>query len=164
MLNIVHNQYLLEPSHSCKHAYSRYISNYEILEKSPCLRLCNTFQENLLRFRQWKVKGYTKKFTVRSFVSANAIGLNEREKKTEIIGIKLDDRIARVHPMTFSSRHVHTYLLATIARVHTCYKRFVTFSKATSRPGSPTFSHLVASILGVRLHMHGMQPLTDKHA
>lgn len=132
--------------------------------KNHLVCACNTFQENLLRFRRWKIKGYVKKFTVRSFVSANAVGLNEREKRTEIIEIKLDDRIARVHPMTFSSPHVHTYLLATIARVHTCYKRFVTFSKATSRPGSPTFSHLVASILGVRLHMHGMQPLTDKHA
>ena len=71
--------------------------------------------------------------------------------------------MARVHPMTFSSRHVHAYLLATIARVHTCYKRFVTFPKVTSRPESPTFSHLGASILGVRLHMHGMQPLTDKN-
>lgn len=43
------------------------------------------------------------------------------------------------------------------------YERFVTFSKTTSRPGSPTFSHLRASILGVRLHMHGMLLLTDKH-
>lgn len=43
------------------------------------------------------------------------------------------------------------------------YERFVTFSKTTSRPGSPTFSHLCASILGVRLHMHGMLLLTDKH-
>lgn len=43
------------------------------------------------------------------------------------------------------------------------YERFVTFSKTTSRPGSPTFSHLRASILGVRLHMHGMLLLTDKY-
>lgn len=49
--------------------------------KNHLVCACNTFQENLLRFRQWKIKGYMKKFTVRSFVSANVVGLNEREKK-----------------------------------------------------------------------------------
>lgn len=52
-----------------------------------------------------------------------------------------------------SCAHVRVYLLQTL--------RYVLL-KATSGPGSPTFSHLRASILGARLHMHGMPLLTDK--